>query len=135
MTRFLFLNLPFSLPVPQDEKNIVAVHCKAGKGRTGLMVCSLLLHLGVETDHESALRTYGMARTDDQKGVTIPSQRRYVGYYADFIKRQPQSGPYLPRVLLFKRIHFYSLDDDNKPFRPYIEVSCRYGTVGVNVSF
>ena len=87
------------------------------------MVCSLLLHMGVETDPESALRTYGSARTDDQKGVTIPSQRRYVGYYADFIKQQVVTGPYLPRTLVFKRIHFFSPFADNKPFRPYIEVS------------
>ena len=100
---------------------MVAVHCKAGKGRTGVMVCSLLLHMGMETDPESALRTYGAARTDDSKGVTIPSQRRYVSYYADFIKQQIQT-PYKPKLLSFRRIHFFSPSAD-KSFRPCIEVS------------
>jgi PTEN homologous phosphatase len=31
----------------QDEKNVIAVHCKGGKGRTGTMIAIALLKAGV----------------------------------------------------------------------------------------
>ena len=64
-----------------DEANVIAVHCEAGKSRTGLMICSLLLHMGMETVPEECVRNYGNARCHDGKGVTIPSQQRYIASY------------------------------------------------------
>ena len=29
-----------------DEQNIIAIHCKGGKGRTGTMVCTWLIESG-----------------------------------------------------------------------------------------
>ena len=33
-----------------DPKNVVAVHCKGGKGRTGTMICILLVEHGLFED-------------------------------------------------------------------------------------
>ena len=72
--------------VNQDHRNVAAVHCKAGKGRTGVVICCFLLRCGEHISAEDALRYYGVVRTSNGKGVTIASQQRYIGYYSAIVE-------------------------------------------------
>ncbi|KAM9389223.1 phosphatidylinositol 3,4,5-trisphosphate 3-phosphatase TPTE2-like [Phaethornis superciliosus] len=70
----------------QDEKNIIAIHCKGGKGRTGTMVCTWLIDSDQFESAKESLDYFGERRTDRStstkfQGVETPSQSRYVGYY------------------------------------------------------
>ncbi|KAM6291833.1 phosphatidylinositol 3,4,5-trisphosphate 3-phosphatase TPTE2-like isoform 1-T1 [Porphyrio hochstetteri] len=70
----------------QDKKNIIAIHCKGGKGRTGTMVCTWLIDSDQFESAKESLDYFGERRTDRStstkfQGVETPSQSRYVGYY------------------------------------------------------
>jgi len=67
----------------ESPENIAVIHCKAGKGRTGLMICCWLLFCRDWDTADNAMKFYALARTLNQKGVTIPSQVRYIRYFEE----------------------------------------------------
>ena len=93
------------------ENGVAAIHCKAGKGRTGTIICSYLCAYSGMTPEES-LEFFGRKRTVDGKGVTIPSQKRYVHYAASLMSHDSQFPIMMTAVnikeLKFKRLHHHS---------------------------
>ncbi|XP_063718719.1 phosphatidylinositol 3,4,5-trisphosphate 3-phosphatase cnrN-like isoform X2 [Symsagittifera roscoffensis] len=141
----------------QQPHNVAVIHCKAGKGRTGVMICCYLIHMVLTeagksgwVEHEwrcrqngtnplsqlvlSTLDHFSRERTIDSKGVTIPSQRRYVELYAIYLhavtigSHNAQLGHYQPVADLYRTyrpLHAISLTH-NSPYAYWsVELSFR----------
>ncbi|CAG0913123.1 unnamed protein product [Notodromas monacha] len=87
----------------QNQRNVVAVHCKGGKGRTGTMICVWLIRAGMLKDAASSLHYFSERRTDLNvstkfQGVETPSQCRFVGYF----EKVNSAGLVLPRPAVLR---------------------------------
>ncbi|CAG0903735.1 unnamed protein product [Cyprideis torosa] len=65
-----------------DPENVLAVHCKGGKGRTGTMICVWMIKAGLLKEADKCLDYFGHRRSDYNvsnkfQGVETPSQVSY----------------------------------------------------------
>jgi protein-tyrosine phosphatase len=94
----------------KNPDGVAAVHCKAGKGRTGVMICSYLIFSGLCKNSEEAFKHYAESRTYNKKGVTIPSQIRYIQYFESFL----ETNFCPPYIFLIPKIVKYHLNTNTK---------------------
>ena len=90
---------------------VIAVHCKAGKGRTGMMITSMLVFLGMFPSAQKAIDHYNEARAKNKKAITISSQKRYVKIFEGFLN--------------FKLDENATDDEKNRKYENYFEKSLR----------
>eukprot|EP01060_Flectonema_neradi_P016426 TRINITY_DN23010_c0_g1_i1.p1 TRINITY_DN23010_c0_g1~~TRINITY_DN23010_c0_g1_i1.p1 ORF type:complete len:630 (+),score=65.45 TRINITY_DN23010_c0_g1_i1:48-1937(+) len=82
-----------------DPRNVIIVHCKGGKGRTGMMCCSHLVWSGEELSVATARKRFGKMRTEvgaiKVQTVESPSQNLYLKYFESCLKLKKPShlGP------------------------------------------
>ena len=67
--------------IETDPLNVVSLHCKAGKGRAGLMSCVLMFRTGFAASATEAMDKYDVLRTHNNRGLTVTSQRKFVIFY------------------------------------------------------
>ncbi|EPY30991.1 tyrosine phosphatase isoform [Strigomonas culicis] len=69
---------------------VLAIHCKGGKGRTGTLICALMMYMGIKRETGRALHHFARLRTKvgstKFQGVQAPSQGRYVQYFEELIR-------------------------------------------------
>ena len=53
----------------KNPDSVAAIHCKAGKGRTGVMICCYLIFSGLCKTAEEALDYYAKRRTSNKKVI------------------------------------------------------------------
>jgi len=92
--------------VDENAMNVIAVHCKAGKGRTGSLICAWLLYAKICSTPKEALDMFALQRTDPNlrgslRGVETPSQKRYINQLFVHLVRcntflDSETLPYLP---------------------------------------
>ncbi|KTF94504.1 hypothetical protein cypCar_00002270, partial [Cyprinus carpio] len=96
-----------------DSRNVIAIHCKGGKGRTGTMVCTWLIDSDQFENAQESLDYFGERRTDKSmsskfQGVETPSQSRYVSYY-EIMKNQYNRQLPPQKCLKIKSIQIHSI--------------------------
>eukprot|EP01083_Nonionella_stella_P017911 50128_1 len=107
---------------------VAAVHCKAGKGRTGLMMACYFVYSGTACSAEDAMKLFAQRRTHNGQGVTIPSQKRFIKYFERYINeafgpRIPFDFCGVPRVLT--RVTLYTAPSfaADSGCEPYFQIS------------
>ncbi|XP_078345684.1 tensin-3-like isoform X5 [Oculina patagonica] len=103
-----------------DPNHVVVVHCKGGKGRTGVVIAAYMHFSKICSSPQAALDWFAMKRFYDDSlgGVTQPSQRRYVHYFSDYLdgKVKLNTDPMFLHHIIIHGIPSFDNRDGCKPF-------------------
>ena len=88
-----------------DADNIAVIHCLTGRGRTAALTACVLAWLGEFSSPLEALDYISARKKIPVDQLTIPSQRRYVQYFANTLDGvRPSSQPLLLRRIILNTV-------------------------------
>ncbi|CAM9847808.1 unnamed protein product [Ectocarpus sp. 12 AP-2014] len=88
-----------------DPKNVAAVHCLTGRGRTSTVLACYLAWVGEVSAPSEALEHVSSCKGVAMERLTIPSQRRYLSYFSSVMEGvRPRSEPLLLRRVIMNTI-------------------------------
>ncbi|CAD8182631.1 unnamed protein product [Paramecium octaurelia] len=105
----------------EDINHVAIIHCQAGKGRTGTLICCYMLYSGRASNPDEARLYYSKKRFNKAKsGVTQPSQIRYIEYFNQIFK----SPDYCAQVKKLSAITFVgpSPKMSGNTSKPYVDI-------------
>lgn len=124
----------------KDPRNVIAVHCLAGKGRTGILICCLLLlfesfHSEFTSPYKSSMRVSHFFQTVRGEGIDYKNQFRYVYYFALYLsyinpfKNSFYSFPPIrPHTIHIKEIIIENPIKGQAPTQVHITIQSHSGT-------
>lgn len=107
------------LYLKEHPENIVIINCNAGKGRTGTSICAFFLFSGLSDITKDAINFYGWRRFSHGRGVSQPSQVRYIHYFEKVYKGQVVA----PVIKILDKVIVTTIPKvSSKRITPYLEV-------------
>ncbi|KAL4497259.1 hypothetical protein ABPG72_011194 [Tetrahymena utriculariae] len=104
----------------KKKENVAIIHCLAGKGRTGTIICCYMIYSGRFETPQEALLYYGKKRfLQEGLGVNQPCQIRYV-YYFHQILTERNVYPTLKYIKCVEMFTRPKISDDG--CRPFVEL-------------
>lgn len=107
-----------------DDKNVAAVHCLTGKGRTATLMACILTWLGEFESPMQALQYVAQRKNTAVDYLTIPSQRRYIQYFSNLLDGvKPSSEPLLLRRVIINSVPVFGIaPNGHKGCCPYVQL-------------
>ena len=109
-----------------DAANVVAVHCRTGRGRSAVLLCCLLAWRAARGARHSpldCLSVLAQLRGEDENVLTLPSHRRYLHYFGAVLGGSRPAG----RPLELRSLMLNGMPPLGAP--PSVQLSCGAKTV------